>query len=384
MSAPLAVLLYDRVFMCRSFKEIYQKRLALYLLLAATWLVLALSMKVSAQRSGSAGFGLGIHPVEYGLFQVQTIVGYLGLCFWPSPLIFDYGTSLQTDSLHLAWCGAVLMLLICATILSLWRMPWIGFLGICFFMLLAPSSSIIPVVTEPAAEHRMYLPLAVIVILAAGSLYRLCGYLCSRVVRQPFGRPVYGDLSYSIIMAGLVVLCGFLAFQRNQDYASALELWQDTVNKRPTNFRAQYNLGCELRRAGHIDAAIRALSTAISLNNNDSKAYNNRGILYNRTGNYHLAQQDFTAAIRLDPNCSPAYANRGSAYLYQQQHDLAVQDFTTAIALSPHQAELYCNRAAAHDNMKMYEHARTDMLMCQKLHGSPDPALIQLLKGATR
>ena len=34
---------------------------------------------------------------------------------------------------------------------------------LAFFLLLAPTSSVLPIVTEIAAEHRMYLPLAVII-----------------------------------------------------------------------------------------------------------------------------------------------------------------------------------------------------------------------------
>ena len=49
-----------------------------------------------------------------------------------------------------------------------WRIPrwrWFGFLGAWFFLLLAPSSSIVPIRTEIAAERRVYLALAAVVTL---------------------------------------------------------------------------------------------------------------------------------------------------------------------------------------------------------------------------
>ena len=59
----------------------------------------------------------------------------------------------------------VLALLGLATAVALWRWPKFGFLGACFFFILAPASSIVPVATQTAAEHRMYLPLAAVLIL---------------------------------------------------------------------------------------------------------------------------------------------------------------------------------------------------------------------------
>ena len=49
------------------------------------------------------------------------------------------------------------------------------FLGAAFFLILAPTSSVLPIVTEVAAEHRMYLPLAAVAVLAAGVLARFDG-----------------------------------------------------------------------------------------------------------------------------------------------------------------------------------------------------------------
>ena len=42
----------------------------------------------------------------------------------------------------------------------------LGFLGAWFFLILAPTSSVLPMSVEVAAERRMYLPLAAVVVLA--------------------------------------------------------------------------------------------------------------------------------------------------------------------------------------------------------------------------
>ena len=50
--------------------------------------------------------------------------------------------------------------------------PRLGFLGVWFFLTLAPTSSILPIATEVGAERRMYLPLMALVALAVVGLSR--------------------------------------------------------------------------------------------------------------------------------------------------------------------------------------------------------------------
>ena len=49
-----------------------------------------------------------------------------------------------------------------------------GFAGAVFFLALAPTSSLLPIPTEVAAEHRMYLPLAAVIALMFIGL--VCGW----------------------------------------------------------------------------------------------------------------------------------------------------------------------------------------------------------------
>ena len=67
--------------------------------------------------------------------------------------------------------GAVILGLLSASFVALWYRPRLGFVGLAFFLILAPTSSVIPIV-DLAFEHRMYLPLAAVVDLGrAGRLW---------------------------------------------------------------------------------------------------------------------------------------------------------------------------------------------------------------------
>ena len=89
VTAPLAVLLYDRTFLSASFREALRDRYRLYGGLASTWLVLAAAQVATSHPT--AGFGLGhLTPWGYAMTQPGVILHYLRLALWPSPLVIDY------------------------------------------------------------------------------------------------------------------------------------------------------------------------------------------------------------------------------------------------------------------------------------------------------
>src|ERR1019366_8509421 len=94
-------------------------------------------------------------------------------------------------SLRVFLDAALVAALVAATVWALVRRPALGFLGAWFFLILAPSSSFVPVATETMAEHRMYLPLIAVVVLAAVAAWawlgRLSLVLCGRLPRFFWG-----------------------------------------------------------------------------------------------------------------------------------------------------------------------------------------------------
>jgi len=164
VSAPLVLLLYDRIFLSISFRQTLRQRWPFHLATAATWAVLGALMLTSGRREGSAGFGLGMGAREYAATQFGIITHYLRLCFWPRPLVLDYGVDTVHQASQIVPYAIFIVLLIGVTIWALARKPELGFLGFCFFAILAPTSSFVPLAGQVAAEHRMYLPLACVVI----------------------------------------------------------------------------------------------------------------------------------------------------------------------------------------------------------------------------
>jgi len=170
VGAPLIVFLYDRVFLAPSFREQWRQRWGLYVALAGTWLILA--RLVAGTHNPVVGYRHGVSSWRYLETQAGVIPYYLRLCFWPKPLVIDYYDWPVAKSLGDVWSGAmVVAALLGGAIWAFRRHPGLTFLGAWFFLILAPTSSFLPIIGEAVAERRMYLPLAAVVtMIVVGAL----------------------------------------------------------------------------------------------------------------------------------------------------------------------------------------------------------------------
>jgi hypothetical protein len=227
-TAPLVALLYDRTFISRSFATALKTRWPLYLGLAATW-VIPVGVIVSGARGSSVG---KVAPVDYALTQLGVIGHYVALAVCPRGLVLDYyDWPITHHWSQVGVGGRMVALSILLFAVALWRKPWLGFLGAWFFIILAPSSSVVPIFTEIAAEHRMYLPSMALVVLAVAGGWML------------LSRGVAGAWVAGILVTVVLALLGTRTFMRNAEYRNPEVIWSDNVALRPLNPRAHYNLG---------------------------------------------------------------------------------------------------------------------------------------------
>jgi len=326
-AAPLLVLLHDRTFIAGTFREALRRRPWFYAGLAATWLLLGWLVKQAGNRGATAGFGLGITPWHYLLTQCGAIIHYLRLTVWPSPLVLDYGT-VTTSSLSQVWPQAALLLaLFGATLISLaWYPPW-GFLGAWFFLLLAPTSSVLPLATQTVAEHRMYLPLAAIISAI------VVGVWC-----------LLGRRSVAVFIAIAIALGGLTA-RRNADYDSAISIWQDNIAKRPDSPRPYGELASALSNAGRIPEALAAYETAVPLLPNYPKVHYNYAVALDAAGRLDEAATQFELALAQLPTLADAHYGLGDVRHEQGRNVEALECYEAAIRLRPDFALAHNNAA---------------------------------------
>ena len=327
VTAPVMVLLYDRTFVAGSFREAWRQRWRLYAGLAGTWLLLGYLLSGLSQRGG-VGLGLEVGWWVYGLTQCRSIVHYLRLAVWPQPLIFDYGDSGMMDVLiehpaDAAPYALILLLLLAGVVVGLRRRPVVGFIGAWFFVILAPTSSVVPVAGQPTAEHRMYLPLVAVVVLVVIGVHRLVG-----------------RRSLVLFLAAALGL-GFLTAQRNEDYRSEASIWSDTAAKRPHNLRALNNLGVALANAGRVTEAMARYRQTLQIDPHYAEAHVNLGAALFNMGNVPEAMQHYEEAIRSKPDYPESYYNLGNALGKLGRVKEARERYEQALRLRPDYANAH-------------------------------------------
>jgi Flp pilus assembly protein TadD len=358
VTAPVVVFLYDRTFLAGTFRAALRIRWKLYACVATTWGVLAYLVISSGGRGGTAGFESGMPWWAYAMTQLKAIVfHYMRLSFWPDPLVLDYGREPADWGWQVASGALCIAILISATIWALSRRPKFSFLGATFFLILLPTSSVVPVATQIIAEHRMYLALAVVIVSVIGGAFpywqRILQHKAGKQNRVAHAAPW-------LAVIGIACVFGIMTAQRNQVYGSELSIWNDTVVKRPDNPRAYNNRGLAYQNAGQYGLALADFDTAIRLKPDFHQAYNNRGITQARLGKYETSVGDFETAIRLKPDFSSAYSNRGLAHANLGRYDQALTDYEIAIRLKRDSVEAYFNRALLYGQMSRFPQALAD------------------------
>ena len=349
ISAPVMLLLYDRIFITGSFRETLRRRWPLYVALLATGFLLAGSVRQAFVKSPlSAGFRFeSVTPSQYARSQPGVILHYLALAFRPTGLCLDYDWPVAKTPADIVPGAIVIGVLLAATALALvWRPTW-GFAGAWFFLILAPSSSIMPI-KDLAFEHRMYLSLAAIAAVVVVAVYLIGERLARRLDKTEAERALSAELLALVLAISAAAVLGALTWRRNALYQSGIAIWQDTVNKRPGNSRAWNNLADALINAGDYSQVLRCCDEAIRLRPTFPEPYNNRGLWYANQGQYEEAVRNYTEAIRWRENFPLAYNNRASACIRLGRYEQAIQDCLRAVQLDPQLAMAYYNLGNAY------------------------------------
>ena len=290
---PVLLVIYDLTFRVQRPAQLARQRWPLYLAVFSCWLPVA-GLAYGLPRSSTVGVNADVTVAQYALNQLVVVVEYLKLTVWPSRLLVDYGRPWQASWLEVVPCAVVVASLLALIGISYRRLPVVGFLGVAATLLLAPTSSFLPINTEVGAERRMYLPLAAVSVLcvmgvcvAVERSYRwLTTKRLSSVEQARWMIPVVSCGLLSLIALPLAAR----TVTRNDDYRSPVRLWTQAVHKRPDNHRAWGNLALEWQQ---FDAATGARVFQAVL-----ERWPDDAIAQYEVASYHFDQGNFREAIR--------------------------------------------------------------------------------------
>ena len=322
--APILALLLDRIFLAASWRDVLRRRGWLHGIL---WLTIL--WPVSRHLSYSPHLTPELLAPgmrwRYLLTQCWAVARMIRLAFWPQPLVFFYGMGLIDHPLAVLPQALLLTALAGATLWALVRHPRAGFAGAFFFGVLAPSSTFVPILGQPVAEHRMYAPLS-----ALASLVFAGAFLAAVRTRRK------EDISL-FLAAGLILAAGFgwAAHRRNADYRDPLVLWADTVRKVPRSPEPHNDYGNALREAGRSAEAAEQYRQALQIKPDYMSAHNNLGTLLAELGRYEEAAEHLREALRLESSSPQLEVNLGRVCASLGRNDEALRYFESALGKMP-------------------------------------------------
>ena len=353
-------------------------------------------------EDGSAGFGtLAVTPWQYFRSQPGVIVHYLRLIVWPDPLCLDYGWPVENR-----WLVGILLPSIAiggsfiASVILAWRRSAVGFPALAFFLILAPSSSIVPI-QDLAFEHRMYLPSAVVIATVVVVVGAATSAATSAALRRWEGassdasdRDSLGDilsdlrhrvrqrvaLALAIVVLGSVSALGVVTFERNRDYHSAVGMWQDVFaqllrRRRPaTNLhRVMANLGLELHKAGRTGEAIEVFEEGLRAAPESTAIRANYAQALIDLGRFGEASAQLSKVLAVEPR-SPRFVHQAALIAARAGRlDEAETLFRQAIQFEPRTADFHVNLAQLLSERARWTEALDELTLAAELYGAKDP-----------
>lgn len=310
----------------------------------------------------SAGFRLaGLTWYEYFFTQWRMFWNYLRLTVLPIGLNADPDIALSHTAFeHGAIIGGLaIVALLAAAFVFRRRFPLAAFGVFTFVVLLAPTSSVVPI-RDLFAERRLYLPMIGLLCIALEGLRRL----------NPRHTGTLAAIAVGLLGAS------YLTWQRAHVWAGAIPLWSDTVAKSPNKYRPRFQYAFALYQdhrcseaaeqyektaaletqpgeqlyvdwalaldcAGRLDEAAAKLEQA-SRAIPSVLVYVNLAMIYGKSGRNEQALAALDKAEQLNPRFAQVHAFRGNIYFSQQKPEAAAESYRKALRYDP------ANQAALH------------------------------------
>lgn len=315
---------YDGVLLAPSVREALRKRWRLYGTMCMTLLLATVAMMLWTQTTRGA-----VSAQSYAASQAGIVIDYLRLALWPFPQCFDYAREPVAGFADAALPLSLLALFAAASLWGLRKRAWWGVAGFWFFVVLAPTSSVVPI-NDLMVEYRMYLPLAGVVAVVLG-----VGHFACRRLHIPGWLPV-----------GLLALAlGARTIQRNRVYDSNLALWRSVVETAPDNSRGHDMLGVWCATEGLLDEAEEHGRRAVKLDKRSVTARWNLGTTLGKQGNLAGALLHYRAGLKIDGSDAWRYAQKAELQSLMGDLDGAERAYRRSIELAPEVARTHVELA---------------------------------------
>lgn len=309
-------------------------------------------------HSPSAGFGLkDLTWYQYLFTQFRALFLYPRLFLLPAGQDLDWDFPISRSLLdHGSLVGLIALAALVIAAFCYWRrfpLATYGFLA--YLVLMAPTSSVLPI-KDPVAERRLYFSMLGLLLIVVDVLARL------KLERRALA---YGCAAVALLLA-------FATHARAELWGDPVALWQDTTAKSPNKSRTHFQLGMAYMDAQRYDAAVAEFEKTAQLVKPDynllvdwalaydglnrpddavarlrqaaaieptAHVYSQIGMIYAKERRYPDALEALAQAEKMNPAWAPTYNYRAKIHFQQNEYAAAVADYQHALALDPSLAD---------------------------------------------
>ena len=274
VTLPVIILLYDFYFLK---DRPFLKRVAGPGIFIVLSLIAGIFIISGFGKGADAGFSVkAFTPWQYLLTEFRVLTTYIRLLFLPvnQNLDYDFRISRSFFEIDTALSFVFLLILIIAAIMSYKRWRVGSFFILWFFIILAPTSSIVPVI-DVIYEHRVY--------LASAGFFVIVADVLSRLLLSLKEKSIYNKISVLGVII-LIVLLSVATFQRNKVWETKLSLWEDAARKSPMKARVHNNLGNSYISLGRYLEASEEYKKAVALDEDNVGIYFNLALSLDKAG----------------------------------------------------------------------------------------------------
>lgn len=290
-------------------------------------------------------------------YVVKTFGEYLQILLFPFNLCADRKfTTVETfyDPVFLFGIFGIIVLG-CA----LYHVKDLRFPLLWLMITILPVLNIIYLEGRPVAEQRLYIPSLGFCMVLSYIFHKL--WQQEKLVRTLF----------------ILLVCSYwvIAIDRSFDWRNSLVFWEKTVNQ-TYSLRALSNYAEECIKVGDYDLALKAASSAISINPAAMSPWINLGIVWHKKGDLTKAKECFKQAIVLEPEKADGYINLGALFLEEKKLDLAFRVLEKAISLEPENVIAHFNLARVYTEYGMLDKALYHYKLALTFNPELEPARV--------
>jgi tetratricopeptide (TPR) repeat protein len=305
-------------------------------------------------KAETAGFGMkDLKWYEYLFTQFRALFVYIGEFILPVNLTADWDFPFSrsiTD--HGAIFGLIgLLALVAAAWIWRRRFPLASYGLLVFLLLMAPTSSIVPI-KDPIAERRLYFSMIGLLMIAVELLSRV----------------KLSQKALAGVCAAIALLAAVATHARAEVWSNPIALWEDTLRKSPNKprpylqlaqsyydagefakaadafervsklekpeYNTLVNWALALQRLNRFDDALAKLREAAALEPT-AHVWSQIGMIHAQLAHRAEALDALAQAEKLDPKWAPTYNYRAKVHFQANELAEAVADYRRALSLDP-------------------------------------------------